>query len=964
MINDASYSQPICTALQIALVQQLLAWSIKPSVVVGHSSGEIAAAYCTGALSHSSACKVAYFRGYVADSLLKSTSPGAMLAVGLSEHDILPFLNQAKFDIGTVTVACLNGPKNITLSGCVTSIGAVQSILEQHDVFVRRLPGQVAYHSPYMNSVAELYKTLISDLFPGTPISTTIMMFSSLSGSRVSNKETSNANYWVENMTSPVKFSQAIGNLSSSHLKKLHKSLNAGKMGVSVDQFLEIGPHSTLKSVIRETVVSNNNARPFKYASVLVRGKSAIDTAAEAVGRLWCEGHPVDIGMFNDSKGTLQNRNMLIDLPGYPFDHSRKFWIESRLSKGYRFRQYPHQQVLGTRVADWNPLEARWRNLINLTENSWIKDHNVRTFASMNPTAMLTFVKVNGADIYPAAGMLVMAMEAGQQLSDRKANIKGYHFKDVSIKKALVIPGTEIGVEVQLYFRPGMERIDGFLAWSSFRICVYENMEWSDICDGMIAIEYDGSTTSFLGKPGRHRAMLEYQSNCQQSTQRCTQSIQPRIFYSMLKDYGLKFGKSFQSLTDLRYSEDGDSMGTTNLRHLSSKFGHNDIRSDIIHPASLDAFLQLTCLALNKGGKETLPTMVPTSFRNLWISAEVGNLNAASSDKSDNLANASITIHTKSKLQGFREAHSKIIAENMQSGAIVLTGEFNVMAIAEFAALGTAQTENSRKLCYNLEWKPDFDYATVDDIYKYCSGKTPYSSPYANLDHEKSLLCHLALKQLTAEVQNIGDQQLKEKPHLRRYLEWAKYRLEVHVRKTFSCDKLLLENNEELVTRVATSDPQGNLLASVAKNLRRIMKGETDALEVIFNEGLVNEYYQFISKVTSAFNEAANYIDVLAHKLPNMNILEIGAGTGSATAKIIRTLTNGSSEEEIASKLATHRFHEYTFTDISTSFFEAAKGRFSDCADKMSYKILDIERNPTDQGFNLGQYDLIIASNV
>jgi len=116
--------------------------------------------------------------------------------------------------------------------------------------------------------------------------------------------------------------------------------------------------------------------------------------------------------------------------------------------------------------------------------------------------SILTLVKVNGANIYSVAGMLVMAMEAAHQQSDRKANIRGYPFKDIPIKKALVIPGTDSEVVAQLYFRPKRERIDGFLAWGVFRICAYENMEWSDICDGLIAIEYDCSVLSGLDKPG------------------------------------------------------------------------------------------------------------------------------------------------------------------------------------------------------------------------------------------------------------------------------------------------------------------------------------------------------------------------------------------------------------------------------------------------------------------------------
>jgi len=246
------------------------------------------------------------------------------------------------------------------------------------------------------------------------------------------------------------------------------------------------------------------------------------------------------------------------------------------------------------------------------------------------------------------------------------------------------------------------------------------------------------------------------------------------------------------------------------------------------------------------------------------------------------------------------------------------------MAVSEFAALGRAHTGSIRKLCYKLEWKPDFIYLEVDDIYTYCSGSDPYCSPHVDLDYEKLLICHFALKQLTSEIQKIDNQQLKEKSHIRRYVKWAEYKLARKFPKPFPREEVSSEYPTELTTRVAISDPEGNLLVAIAKNLQRIINGEADALEVIFNEGLVISYYRFTFRATSAFAEAAKYMDVVAHKLPNMKTLEIGAGTGSATTCLIQTLTSGRSGEDESSNTANYRFQEYTFTDILTNFFRGS----------------------------------------
>lgn len=306
-----------------------------------------------------------------------SPNPGAMLAVGLSEEAMKTFLSRKQPQDGHVTIACINSPKSITLSGCKSSIDALQSLLELENIFVRRLPVYVAYHSPLMKEVAQLYGKLIYDGEQGLPNSDDLVMFSSLTGAKISIDETSTAKYWVENMISPVKFAHALGNLGNPKAKKLRKSLKPDRTPTSVNYYLEIGPHSTLKGAIGATIGMNMEPDSFAYTSILVRGKSALYTAAETLGDLWCRGHAVDIKSFNRPDTMSRRSNMLINLPGYPFDHSRKFWTESRLSKGLRFRQHGPLPVLGTPVADWNSLEPRWRSIIKLAENKWIKDHNV-----------------------------------------------------------------------------------------------------------------------------------------------------------------------------------------------------------------------------------------------------------------------------------------------------------------------------------------------------------------------------------------------------------------------------------------------------------------------------------------------------------------------------------------------------------------------------------------------------------
>jgi acyl transferase domain-containing protein len=367
-LNEAVVCQPVCTALQIAIIQLLVSWKIKPKFVLGHSSGEIAAAYVAGGISHESACAVAYYRGQV--TLLKQGNiPESMLAVGLSGPQIKIYLELPEHRDRYIHIACFNSPSSSTLSGDKTDLEAFQVFLEKENIFARTLPVNVAYHSPRMIEISAQYRKLIHSISPGTPLFPDIVMISSLRGSRICATETSIPQYWVDNMVSPVQFLQAMESLPNLQgvygLSKEEHNLN----------FLEVGPHCTLKSAIQDFLISKSKENGAKYTSILMRHKCALDTAVRAAGELYCLGHSVDINMVNRKEGAPPPR-MLVDLPSYPFDHGKEYWFESRIDKNIRF-QFPAHKLLGKRVEDWNPLEPRWRNIIRASDYPWIRDHNV-----------------------------------------------------------------------------------------------------------------------------------------------------------------------------------------------------------------------------------------------------------------------------------------------------------------------------------------------------------------------------------------------------------------------------------------------------------------------------------------------------------------------------------------------------------------------------------------------------------
>jgi acyl transferase domain-containing protein len=139
-LSRAELSQPLCTAVQIAVVDLLASWGVSPSAVVGHSSGEIAAAYAAGSLSKEDALIVAFYRGFVCKN---PTKAGGMAAVGLGKAEVVPFV------VPGVGVACENSGSSVTLSGDLEPLQQVMDAIKNKNeqAFVRKLQVEMAYHS-------------------------------------------------------------------------------------------------------------------------------------------------------------------------------------------------------------------------------------------------------------------------------------------------------------------------------------------------------------------------------------------------------------------------------------------------------------------------------------------------------------------------------------------------------------------------------------------------------------------------------------------------------------------------------------------------------------------------------------------------------------------------------------------------------------------------------------------------
>ena len=299
-----------------------------------------------------------------------------MLSINVAEGQVPEYLNSIEEARNShVTVACINSSHNCTLSGPESVIDAIKTQADKDGVFAQKLKTGVAYHSPQMHAIADEYSSLLDSLEAADPhmgkAAALIPMVSSVTGKAVRPAKLTTAQYWVDNLVSPVRFSDAIHVLTQQS-----STLRVG-LG-SITDLVEIGPHPALRRPVNDTVQGAHNRKTqVRYASILQRGQSAMQTALGLVGRLFCLGHAVSIPAVNQQVADIKTP-FLVDCPEYPFDRSNFYWAESRISRDFRMRDTVQGEILGVCASDWNPLEPRWRNFLSVESTPWTEHHMVR----------------------------------------------------------------------------------------------------------------------------------------------------------------------------------------------------------------------------------------------------------------------------------------------------------------------------------------------------------------------------------------------------------------------------------------------------------------------------------------------------------------------------------------------------------------------------------------------------------
>ena len=590
-------SQPICSVLQIALVDELRSWGVTPSKVVGHSSGEIAAAYTMGALSHRDALFAAYFRGVASARLRSKEQRGGMMAVGLSRDEAEAVMEETDFH---VRVACVNAPASVTLSGDVSTLESLRAALNERNVFARRLKVDVAYHSSQMHLCSAEYFASIDNLgqtqAENADQQQEVTMISSVTGSEI-DPDSLGAYYWVQNLISPVLFTDAVAEMVSPADADGTKSL---------DFLLEIGPHGALGGPI-EQIISSIGIPEMNYKSMLTRGQNAVDTSLSVAVELINQGVPVNVPAAN---GDL-NCRLLQDLPPYPWNHSEQFRADSRIQRELVSQQHPTKGLIGAALPKMEETERVWRSFIHLNDEPWLRSHTVGSTV-----------------LFPGAGMVSLALEAAQQIGDQDKTLSAFKLRDISFLAAMSL-SEDAATEVTIHLRPHLLTLASSTpaAWWEFTVssCIGPTGQMRNNCRGLVSAVYDESKSPHMA---HEEAELETArvADYRQVLRECSKTCSKDVFYDHFAKSSLPYGEAFQAVENCHPGV-GKSAYEVKVVDVGETFSDGKLeRPFLIHVATLDAILQgwlaSTCEKSNDDFGFNKP-MLPSAIGELEISLDM-----------------------------------------------------------------------------------------------------------------------------------------------------------------------------------------------------------------------------------------------------------------------------------------------------------------------------------------------------
>jgi acyl transferase domain-containing protein/acyl carrier protein len=870
-IQETHIGQPAIFALQVALAVLWRSWGIEPAAVVGHSAGELAASQISGALSLKDAVCVAYHRSRLQRRL---AGRGSMLAAGISRAEAMRLIER---HLGDISIAAINGPGSLTLSGDASVLAEIDKALNEAGVFSRGLQVEVPFHSPVMEELRTEIMEVLCDIRPGP---TSIPFFSTVTATELAGTEL-DAKYWYANIREPVLFADTMGELV--------------KLGHRL--FLELGAHPILRRDIGECLKEHS-----AQGSVLCSLRRQDPERAALLGSL---GRMYTLGAEIDGQKLFPAEAMMVKLPSYPFQREIH-WRESDQVRRGRLGELAHP-LLGNRHEG---VQRLWSVQLDIADCGYLVDH-----------------RIGSAIVFPGAGYVEIGLAAAREVFGPVQCI----VEDVEFQEFLVLD-EKVAQPVQVV----LDRDS-----NDFDVCA----------------RADGSETGWDLHARGHIRQSDQSApaalDLAEIRRRCPGQIEPEEYFRQFAEVGINYGPTFKGIERIWR---GDHEALAEIRvpdDLVDGLDHYRL-----HPAVLDACLQSTFAAV--------PTI--SAKRETYVPVKIGRVHFYASPSS------SLFAYARVKDFGPTEMKADIQVLDQDGNRLV--------DVRGFVCRPTGQSAKPlRSTVYEYQWKlkPRASTSSPRDsrhlpsvealrpimlkegeILRHRFNRTRFQNEFrpqsrataaAYVVHALRDLGWTQALSTTLSVEALADR-IGIAPQYRRWLGLMLKELTAQEKASTVLPQHLWKN---LWEQFSDCQAEATMLRLCGENLSAVLTGTLDPLNLLFPEGvLTNLEHLYQDSPSMRLNNqlAQKAVLEIAQGLPKgkaLRILEIGGGTGGTTGSVLPILSEHCTE--------------YVFTDVTPMFMAHAGNKYAHYP-FVRYQMLDIEREPLEQGFEPHSFDVIIASDV
>ena len=929
-LGNTAWEQPALYTLECAIAALWSSVGVRPSAVLGHSVGEIAAAQAAGVFSLEDGMRFAAARG----TLLSQMDRGTMAAVFAPAEQVaseVEAFNKTSSSVG-LSVAADNGAHQV-VSGTFEDIEAIVEHFEGQELRVRKLNTTRAFHSALVEPVLGG----LEDVLDGVEINQPSLTFiSNLTGTVIEPEMSLDVSYWTRHAREAVAFASGVRAMAE----------------LDIDLVVEIGPHDVLgtmatlawpeslsgQGVSEVPVVLSSLRRPPRDGSSPDPESSFIDAVAEAYEA------GLDISFDGLFAGETRHR---ISLPSYPFQRERH-WVQRtgqrRPASGHPLLGIRHESARG---------EIAYETEVFPSDPDWLSDH-----------------RVFGRLIAP--GALYGAMAASALLAEGSTSVV---MEDIQLHNPLVFSESDPDDEAGERGRTVQILLDDTEQQSSRSVQIFskgDDGDWTTHIEGRLL---PGAALPNVGE----RVDLD-------SLKARLSPADVRDYYRAKGETGINLGPSFRTLGNA-WAGPGEALAEIIL---PDSVGRNEFE---VHPLILDGCFQVVGVARNMTGAPGEATYLPFGWDSFWLARHLPDRIVCHVLMSDSPQEGE-----DSEADDQPEVLSGELRIYDPSGALIGVLSGYTVKKATRAALLSA-VEGVDDLLYEIDWrdralesglKPADFFPTPGTVaagaglfteYLSEAGVDPASRTALLADLERwSRSYALATLEKLGWERRVGE--TVDADELRQRLDVLPEhgRLFRRLLEMLAQSGILEESDGDFVVVLGPDDPlpedlpdnpqefdkqmvelyshgltETGLFRRSGAALADVLRGQEDPLTLLFSSGepTAADLYLKAPVARAANSMLAEAIRTLVSRLPadrRLRVIEVGAGTGSATASVLPELPEG-------------RF-DYTYTDISAGFFSEAEARFGDGDGCIEYLTLDIEKDPIEQGFDSHGYDIVLASNV